>query len=90
MSKQTTLSDLNDHLFAQLERLGDENLTEKKLFQEAERGKAVCAVAKNIIDNAKVALEGTKYMYEKLPGTSSKNVPDQFRLNNGNSKTILE
>ena len=89
MSEKNTLSSLNNLLFAQLKRLGNEELTQKELYEETERSKAVCAVSKNIIDNAKVALEGTKYMYEKLPGTSSKNVPDQFKLNEGN-KPILE
>jgi len=90
MSKQTTLSDLNDHLFAQLNRLSDKNLTQKKLYEETERAKLVCAVSKNIIDNAKVALEGAKFMYEKLPRSSSKHIPDQFKLNEVNNIPILE
>lgn len=35
------LSDLNNHLFAQLERLSDENLTAEQIEQEAKRGEAL-------------------------------------------------
>ena len=75
---KNTLSDLNNHLFAQLERLGDESLTQDQLSQEMERAKAINGVAKNIIDNAKTALEGAQFTYEKLPG--NKSMPDQFRI----------
>ena len=47
-----------------------------------ERAKAINGVAKNIIDNAKTALEGAQFTYEKLP--SNKKVPDQFRIKESN------
>ena len=43
------LKDLNDHLFAQMERLGDESLTADQLKQEIDRGKAITSVANSII-----------------------------------------
>jgi hypothetical protein len=46
------LSDLNNHLFAQLERLGDEDLTPEQIEQEARRGEAIVAVAETIVRNA--------------------------------------
>ncbi|MAX71825.1 MAG: hypothetical protein CMC76_12140 [Flavobacteriaceae bacterium] len=79
---KNTLSDLNNHLFAQLERLGDEDLTQEDLQKEIERAKAINGVAKNIIDNAKTALEGAQFTYEKLPG--NKSMPDQFRIKESN------
>ena len=81
---KNTLSDLNNHLFAQLERLGDEELTQEELDKEMERAKSINGVAKNIIDNAKTALEGARFTYEKVPG--NKPVPEQFNLKEANSK----
>ena len=57
---KNTLTDLNDHLFAQMERLGDENLKGDKLKDETARAKAMCNVAENIINNGKLVLEAQK------------------------------
>lgn len=46
------LSDLNNHLFAQIERLGDEDLTAEEIEREAKRGDAIVNVADQIIRNA--------------------------------------
>lgn len=58
------LSDLNDHLFAQLERLGDEDLTAEQVEVEAKRGKAIVGIADKIIRNAALRLEATKLASE--------------------------
>lgn len=68
------LTDLNDHLFAQLERLGDEELTGEALEKEITRAKAVSDVSRQIIENAKVALDATKLQVE-YGGAGQRNIP---------------
>ena len=77
---KNTLSDLNNHLFAQLERLSDESINQDDLNKEIERSKAINVIAKNIIDNAKTSLEGAKFNYENLPRNMKP--LDQFRIEN--------
>lgn len=51
------LSDLNDHLFAQLERLGDEELTPDQIENEAKRADAIVSVADQVVRNAELQLK---------------------------------
>lgn len=46
------LSDLNNHLFAQLERMSDEGMSPEQIETEAKRGEAIVSVAEQIIRNA--------------------------------------
>jgi hypothetical protein len=56
------LSNLNDHLFAQLERLSDEDLTAEQIVQEASRTDAIVAVADQILRNADLHLKAAEIM----------------------------
>lgn len=58
---KNTLSDLNNHLFACLERLNDENISEDALRKEIKRANAVSDIASNIVANANVQLQAIKY-----------------------------
>lgn len=51
------LSDLNDHLFAQMERLSDEDLTSDQLAKGVSRAGAIRDVAEQIIKNADLQLK---------------------------------
>lgn len=69
------LSDLNDHLFAQMERLSDESLTGDNLRSEIDRAKAVSSVATQIIGNARLVAD----VYEKF-GANSGDRPDMLKI----------
>jgi len=58
------LHDLNNHLFAQIERLSDEDLTPEKIDQEAKRGEAIVSVADQIIRNAELQIKAAKLVAE--------------------------
>lgn len=54
---RNTLGDLNNHLFAQMERLSDEDLAGEELQEEISRAKAVSSIAKDIVSNANTVLK---------------------------------
>ena len=56
------LIDLNNHLFAQLERLCDEDLTKDELSHEIKRASAISNISKNIIENGRLAVEAQKLL----------------------------
>lgn len=58
------LTDLNDHLMAEIERLTDESLKGDKLAEEIARAKALAPLASNVIQNAALLLEGAKFARE--------------------------
>ncbi len=58
------IDDLNNHLFAQLERLGDETLTNEQLEIEQKRAKAITDVAGKLIDSANTSLKHTQLIVE--------------------------
>lgn len=57
------ISDLRDHMFAQLERLGNDEMSEEDLKKEISRAQAISEVGKVIVESAK-----TEVMYAKLTG----------------------
>ena len=56
------IDNLTDHLFAQLERLNDEDLSGEKLTAEIERSKAVAEVAKQVVAAGSVQVSAMTVM----------------------------
>ena len=74
---KNTLGDLNNHLFAQLERLGDEEIEGEKLQEEIERARAVTSIASQIISNGNLVLQAEKFKAETL-GRSKAKAPEML------------
>jgi len=55
-----TLSDLNSHLFSQLDRLSDATLTAEQLANEINRAKAITDVSKEVVSAASLQLDAIK------------------------------
>ena len=77
------LTDLNDHLFAQLERLSDETLDQEGLEREVKRTDSIIGVSEQIISNAQIALNAAELVAkhgcgnweDMLPGVEGKPKP---------------
>ncbi len=60
MGTKNKISDLNNHLYEQLERLNDDSLSEHQLEQEVQRANAMSQLGTVIVNNNKVALSAMK------------------------------
>lgn len=61
----SNLNDLNNHLFSQLDRLNDKELTGEELKEEINRSKAISGIATNIINNGSLVLKAQKFADDK-------------------------
>lgn len=73
---KNNLIDLNNHLFEQLERINDDELTEDQLNKEIQRSKAMTDIASKIIDNASLGLQAEKLKLEY--GRRDINLPEML------------
>ena len=73
---KNTLTDLNNHLFACIERLNDENLTDEELEKETKRCESISKIASTIVANANVQLQAYKNANEY--GNSFAEVPSNI------------
>ena len=76
------LVDLNNHLFAALERLNDEDLDEKDLEKEIKRSRALASVGQAIIANGTLILNAQRHADEY--GYNVKEIPIQIEEEKGN------
>jgi len=75
---KNSLEDLNNHLFMQLERLSNEDLTAEQLLHELDRTKGLTVMSREIMSNAKLVLDGAKAVSDGLMPTA----PAVFGLEN--------
>lgn len=73
MAIKNTLVDLNNHLFEQMERLNDDDLTERELEKEIKRAKSMASIAQAIVANADIGIKAEKLKIEY--GSSEVNLP---------------
>ena len=75
--------DLNDHLFAQIERLSEDGITQDKLTFELERAKGLTIIASQIIANQKLALEAQTLLNDGSIHEKPSMMPKFIGLTNG-------
>lgn len=67
---KNTLGDLNNHLFAEIERLGDEDLKGEDLEKEIARANAITAVAGQVVANGQLVLKAMQFSDNKWSADS--------------------
>jgi len=77
---KNSLADLNNHLFAQMERLSDESLKGEQLQEEINRAKAVTGISTQIISNARLVLDAEEYRRALKP----EDTPEVLRVGKSN------
>lgn len=81
---KNTLVDLNNHLFAELERLSDEDLKGEALEEEIKRAGAVCGVSMQIIQNGALALKAEQFKDNAISLEAAAALPN-FLLGGGSN-----
>lgn len=71
---KNTLSDLNNILFEQLERLNDDELTEEELELQLKKTDSIVKVSEKIIQNGELAFRAIQHK-DKFYGTGGKTLP---------------
>ncbi|TPU95011.1 hypothetical protein [Acinetobacter baumannii] len=76
----SNLSELNKHLFAQLDRLSNNDLKGDALKEEVSRAGAVNEICKSVIENANLQLQATKLVAEyRGMKEGAENLPEAFK-----------
>jgi hypothetical protein len=76
---KNTLQDLNNHLFEQLERLNDEEMTDEQLDRELRRADGMTKIATQIIENGELAFKTMVHMDEYGYNCEHRSVPVMLR-----------
>jgi hypothetical protein len=73
------MTDLNNHLFSQLERLNDDELKGEQLTEEIARAKAMSNISSQIVNSARLQLEVVKLINDS--GDVRHQLPEMLMLN---------
>lgn len=73
---KNSLVDLNNHLFAQIERLSEEGLDGEELKKEVGRAKSMVSVSSQIVNNGRLMLDAAKFRAEYAGQKPEKDIPD--------------
>lgn len=72
------LTELNNHLFAQLDRLGNDSLDQEALEREVDRTSAIVSLSEQIISNASVAVKAAELVAKHGVGNWEKMLPGEM------------
>lgn len=86
---KNSLCDLNDHLFACLEGLMNDELEPEQLEKEIKRANAVNAVAKTIIQNGRTQIDAMKLREEMIRNAGKGQLPEMLMPKNTSSGKVL-
>ena len=79
---RNTLGDLNNHLFAQLEKMDDDELTGDQLDNEIRRTEAMAKISEQIIKNGELQFRAMKHM-DEYGYERQKAIPDMLEVRGG-------
>ena len=77
---KNTLTDLNNYLFEQLERLNDDEMDEKQLDRELKKADAIVKIGDAIIHNGELAYKTMKHMDEYGYTRKDRKVPTMLEM----------
>lgn len=80
---KNTLTDLNNYLFEQLERLNDDSLDSEELERELRKTDSIVKVSEKIIQNGELAFKTMQHMDHFGYGMGEKVVPAMLALRDG-------
>lgn len=79
---KNTLGDLNNHLFAQLEKLNDDELNGEQLDAEIRRTEAMAKISEQIIKNGELQFKAMQHM-DEYGYERQKAVPEMLEVRGG-------
>lgn len=79
---RNTLNDLNNHLFEQIERISDDELTEEQFEREVQRSRTISSLAKGVVNNARVMLDAQKHRDEYYGSSTREEIPEILKIGN--------